>query len=64
MPAVFVDARELANRLDVSYATVLHWARRDKIPFVRSGSGRYLFNLDSVLDSLAPKPAPTIGGGK
>ena len=58
MRSVFVDARGLADRLKVSYATVLQWARRDKIPCVQSGRGRYLFNLDSVLESLAPKDEP------
>ena len=32
MPPIFVDARELAERLDVSYDTVLTWVRRGKIP--------------------------------
>ena len=56
MPPVFVDARTLADRLDVRYETVLTWVRRGKIPHVRDGRGRLLFNLDSVLESLRPKP--------
>jgi excisionase family DNA binding protein len=56
MPPVFVDASTLADRLDVSYQTVLTWTRRGKIPHVRDGRGRYLFNLDSVLETLRQKP--------
>ncbi len=56
MPPIFVDARELAERLDVSYDTVLTWVRRDKIPHVRDGRGRLLFNLNTVLDTLRQKP--------
>lgn len=56
MPPVFVDARALADRLDVRYETVLTWVRRGKIPFVRDGRRRLLFNLDSVLGSLRDKP--------
>ena len=29
MPPIFVDARNLAERLDVSYDTVLTWVRRE-----------------------------------
>lgn len=54
MPPVFVDARSLAARLDVSYATVLTWVRRGKIPHLRDGRGRLLFNLDSVIKALRP----------
>ena len=56
MPPIFVDARELAERLDVSYDTVLTWVRRGKIPHVRDGRGRLLFNLNAVLDTLRQKP--------
>jgi excisionase family DNA binding protein len=56
MPPVFVNARDLAERLDVRYGTVLTWARRGKIPHVRGGRGRYLFNLDRVMEALRPKP--------
>lgn len=56
MPPVFVDARALAERLDVRYETVLTWVRRGKIPHIRDGRGRLLFNLDSVLGALRPKP--------
>jgi excisionase family DNA binding protein len=66
MPPIFVDARELAGRLDVRYDTVLTWVRRGKIPHVRDGRGRLLFNLDSVLTSLrtaaATDPAGERGG--
>jgi excisionase family DNA binding protein len=47
-----LTARELAARLDVSYPTVLTWARREEIPSIRDGRGRRVFNLDSVLQAL------------
>jgi excisionase family DNA binding protein len=56
MPPIFVDTRELAERLDVSYDTVLTWVRRGKIPHVCDGRGRLLFNLNTVLDTLRQKP--------
>jgi excisionase family DNA binding protein len=55
MPPIFVDARDLAERLDVEYDTVLIWVRRGKIPHVRDGRGRLLFNLETVLESLRLK---------
>lgn len=55
MPPVFLDARELAERLDVGYKTVLAWARRGKIPHVRDAHGRLLFNLNSVIETLSQK---------
>ena len=55
MPPIFVDARDLAERLDVSYDTVLTWTRRGRIPYVRDGRGRLMFNLDSVVKSLCEK---------
>ena len=56
MPPIFVDARDLSERLDVSYDTVLTWVRRGKIPHVRDGRGRLTFNLNSVIESLCQKP--------
>lgn len=55
MPPVFVNARELAGHLNVSYATILEWVRRGKIPHVRDGS-RYLFNLGHVFATLRKTP--------
>jgi excisionase family DNA binding protein len=55
MPPIFVDARDLAERLDVGYDTVLTWVRLRKIPHVRDGRGRLMFNLDSVIESLRQK---------
>ncbi len=55
MPPVFCDARDLAERLGVRYDTVLSWVRRGKIPHVRDGRGRYLFNLNTVLEALRQK---------
>ena len=54
MPPILLNAHELAARLDVSYDTVLGWARREEIPSIRDGRNRRLFNLDSVLNSLRP----------
>ena len=55
MPPVFVNARDLAERLDVTYHTVLRRSRRGRIPHLRDGRGRLLFNLDSVLGALRGK---------
>jgi excisionase family DNA binding protein len=56
MAPVFVDARGLAERLYVSYDTVLGWVRRGRIPHVRDGRGRLLFNLNAVLAALLQSP--------
>jgi excisionase family DNA binding protein len=53
MPPTYLDARELAERLGVSYGTLLTWRRRGRVPSIRDGRGRYLFNLSSVFDALA-----------
>jgi excisionase family DNA binding protein len=58
MPPIFVDARGLSARLDVSYDTVLTWTRRGKIPHVRDGRGRLMYNLSSVIEALREKPEP------
>ncbi len=68
MPPIFCDARDLAERLSVRYDTVLSWVRRGKIPHVRDGRGRYLFNLNTVLEalrqkSLDPRPAAAVKDG-
>jgi len=55
MPPIFVDARDLAERLGVRYDTVLTWVRRGKLPHIRKGRGRYLFNLNTVLETLRQK---------
>jgi excisionase family DNA binding protein len=52
MPPVLLTARELAERLSVSYESVLQWARRDEIPCIRDGRKRVLFNLDRVLTAM------------
>ena len=52
MPPIFVDARDLAGRLDATYETVLTWVRRGKIPHVRDGRGRLTFNLNSIVKAL------------
>jgi excisionase family DNA binding protein len=56
MPPIFVDARDLAERLGVRYDTVLTWVRRGKIPHIRDGRRRLLFNLNTVLEALRQKP--------
>jgi len=63
MPPIFVDARELAERLDVGYDTVLSWSRRGKIPHIRDGRNRLLFNLNAVLDALLRKPSQPEAAG-
>jgi hypothetical protein len=63
MPPIFVDARGLAGRLDVSYETVLTWTRRGKIPHVRDGRGRLMFNLNSVIATLCRPSPPAMGPG-
>jgi excisionase family DNA binding protein len=55
MPPIFVNARELADRLDVDYRKVLTWVRREKIPHIRGGNRQLLFNLDAVIRSLRNK---------
>ncbi len=62
MPPIFCTARELAQRLDVSYPTILDWSRRRKIPFIRDGRGSYLFNLYTVMKALRQKPPAKDGG--
>jgi excisionase family DNA binding protein len=52
MAPAFLSARNLADRLDVSYSTLLTWVRRGRVPHIRDGRGRLLFNLNSVLESL------------
>jgi len=55
MPPIIVNARDLAERLEVRYETVLTWVRRGKLPHIRDGCGRYLFNLNTVLETLRQK---------
>jgi excisionase family DNA binding protein len=62
MPPVFVDSRELAERLGVTYPTLLEWVRRGRIPHIRDGRRRLLFNLTAVYDHLRkqePRREPT-----
>jgi hypothetical protein len=54
MPLVLLDGHELAARLGVRHARVMSWARLGKIPCVKTGKGRVLFNLDLVVDALRP----------
>ena len=68
MPPTFIDARNLAGRLDVGYDTVLTWVRRGKIPHIRDGRGRLLFNLfrslfkTPTIAELVLKPAGKLIG--
>jgi excisionase family DNA binding protein len=57
MPPIFVDAPDLAERLDVGYDSVLSWVRRGKIPHIRDGRNRLMFNLNSVIEALRQKPS-------
>jgi excisionase family DNA binding protein len=52
MPPVLLNGRELAERLDTTYATVMGWARRGEIPSIRTGRGPVVFNLDQVVKTL------------
>lgn len=52
MSLILLTPRELAQRLDLSYETVLSMARRDEIPSIRDSRNRLVFNLDSVLQAL------------
>jgi excisionase family DNA binding protein len=52
MPPVLLTPRELADRLSVSYETVLAWARRGEVPSIRDSRNRVMFNLDAVLTVL------------
>jgi excisionase family DNA binding protein len=63
MPPTFIDARNLAGRLDVGYDTVLTWVRRGKIPHIRDGRGRLLFNLNTVLEALRQE-SPSTGAAR
>jgi len=49
------NVQHLAERLGVRYDTVLTWVRRGKLPHIRDGRGRYLFNLNTVLETLRQK---------
>ncbi len=58
MLPIFLSPRELAQRLNVSYETVLKWAKLGKIPFIRDDRGRYLFNLNAVANAICFDGAP------
>jgi excisionase family DNA binding protein len=66
MPPIFVDARDLAERLGVRYETVLTWVRRGKLPHIRDGRGRLVFNLNMVLEALRQRfqQAPQTAAGR
>jgi hypothetical protein len=51
MPAIYVDGRELAERLEERYETVMDWARCGKIPRIDTGR-RIMFDLDKVIEAL------------
>ena len=58
MPPIWLDGRELADRIEERYETVMDWARTGRIPSIHTGR-RVMFNLDRVLDALrgrVPKP--------
>ncbi len=43
-----VDARNLASKLGVTPATILAWARRGQIPYLRAGRRPVLFDVTDV----------------
>ena len=51
MPLILLDARELADRLEVTPGTIYDWERLGRIPSIRTGR-RVMFNLDSVIRAL------------
>lgn len=54
MPPMLLTARELAERLGVSRARVVRWARLGTIPSIRTSKGRWVFSLDAVAAALRP----------
>lgn len=48
----FIDARQLAKRLLVKPATILGWARRGYIPFLRASRRPILFDPAEVERTL------------
>jgi excisionase family DNA binding protein len=64
MPPILLDARELADRLEVTPGTVYDWERLGRIPSIRTGR-RVMFNLDSVIRALRASAAgdqPALSG--
>ena len=47
-----LDAKELAERLKVTPATIHAWHRRSWIPCLRAGRRPVLFNLEAVETAL------------
>ncbi len=63
MPPIVLSAPELADRLDVSYESILNWARKGSIPSIRDGRNRLIFNLDAVLNALRNTGSADADGG-
>jgi excisionase family DNA binding protein len=57
MPPTLLTPRELGERLNVSYESILTWARREEIPSIKDSRNRRLFNLDAVLQALRSRAA-------
>lgn len=51
-PVVLLSPRQVASALAVSRATVVNWAKKDRIPYVRLPGGILRIPLEALNDSL------------
>ena len=56
-----LTAREIAQRLGVSAETVLRWARRGEVPFIRLPGGAIRFREDEIEEWLEERATPSRG---
>ncbi len=52
MPPVYMNGRQLADRLDRPYEHVMDWSRLGLIPSIKLSNGRVVFDLDRVVQTL------------